>query len=181
MRILNATSRVAAEQLAETRHANLLTVARDLCAKLEEFAQTTCTVTFSPGRGAAAQQREVVSAHQGRRRAGQPPSFKLPRSINSVQDLMHLWRQGWGEMPSVDSLERDWGTRWRPPAEKNYFSTRKTIVDEVRRRVQLDGLAEDVVARQMDGERGSSSLDRLFKAIRRGKRGEGGMRARATI
>ncbi|KJZ70029.1 hypothetical protein HIM_10580 [Hirsutella minnesotensis 3608] len=210
------TQQVAAEQLAERRHANLLTVARDLCAKLEEFAQTTCTVTFSPGRGTAAQQTEVMSARQGRRRAAgdaitsamgppsaarpqndlekqreehvqvdkekaldeasdmvtgrsQPPSFRLPRSIGSVQDLMHLWRQGWGDMPSVDSLERDWGTRWRLSEEKTYFSTRKIIVNEVRRRAQLDGLAEGVVARQMDEEWGFSSLDKLFKAIRRSR------------
>ncbi|KJZ69402.1 hypothetical protein HIM_11218 [Hirsutella minnesotensis 3608] len=198
------TQQAAAEQLAERRHANLLAVARDLCAKLEEFAQTTCTVTFSPGRGAAAQQTEVVSAHQGRGRAAgeaiastmRPPRAASPQDAptpSEKQRQEHVREDqekaldkahsvGWGEMPSVDALERDWGARWRPPAEKNYFPTRKTIVEEVRRRVQLDGLAEDIVARQMDGERGSSSsLDRLFKAIRRGKRGEGGMRARATI
>ncbi|KJZ70205.1 hypothetical protein HIM_10391 [Hirsutella minnesotensis 3608] len=62
-------------------------------------------------------------------------------------------------MPSVDSLERDWGTRWRPSEEKTYFSTRKIIVNEVRRRAQLDGLAEGVVARQMDEQWGFSSLD----------------------
>lgn len=77
-------------------------------------------------------------------------------------------------MPSPDSLERDWGARWRPSAEKNYFSTRKIIVDEVRRRVQLGGLTEDIVARQMDEERGPSSLDELLKTIRKGRQGERG-------
>lgn len=72
----------------------------------------------------------------------------------------------------VDSLERDWGTRWRSSDEKNYFSTRKTIVDEVRARARKDGLAEEVVARQMDEERGFSSLDRLFKAVRGRRRSE---------
>ncbi|KJZ70439.1 hypothetical protein HIM_10177 [Hirsutella minnesotensis 3608] len=80
-------------------------------------------------------------------------------------------RMGWGDMPSVDSLERDWGTRWRPSHEKNYFSTCKTIVDEVCRRAQRkDGLAEEVVARQMDEEWGFSSLDKLFTAIRESRR-----------
>ncbi len=213
------TQQVAAEQLAERRHANLLRVARDLSVKLEDFAQTTCTVTFSPGRGTAAQQTQVSSARQGRRQVageaitfatgrqsvtrpqddlskkrqeqmreekekptdearcagtgrGQPPSFRLPRSIGSVQSLLRLWRQGWGDMPSVDSLERDWGTRWRPSDEKNYFSTRKTIVNEVRRRAHRDGLEEEIVARQMDEERGYTSLDKLFKAIRGSRRNE---------
>ncbi|KAM4063419.1 centromere DNA-binding protein complex CBF3 subunit, domain 2 domain-containing protein [Hirsutella rhossiliensis] len=192
---------------------------------LDEFAQATYTVTFSPGQGAAGQHAEIAGAHQQRRRApretvlrseigpsqaggptyaplsleqqqgmvqagqGQapqgrahgeppgprePPSFKLPRSVKSVQELLRLWRQGWGEMPSVDSLERDWGARWRPSAEKNYLSTRKIIVDEVRRRAQSDGLTEDIVARQMDEERGPSSLDKLFKAIRKDRQGEKG-------
>ncbi|KAM4062386.1 centromere DNA-binding protein complex CBF3 subunit, domain 2 domain-containing protein [Hirsutella rhossiliensis] len=161
------------EQLAERRHLDLLGASYELCTKLDEFAQATYTVTFSPGQGAAGQHAEIAGAHQQRRRApretvlrseigpsqaggptyaplsleqqqgmvqagqGQaqgrahgeppgprePPSFKLPRSVKSVQELLRLWRQGWGEMPSVDSLERDW--------EKNYFSTRKIIVDEI--------------------------------------------------
>ncbi|KJZ68994.1 hypothetical protein HIM_11610 [Hirsutella minnesotensis 3608] len=82
------TQQVAAEQLAERRHTNLLAVARDLCVKLEEFAQMTCTVTFSPGRGAAAQQTEVVSAHQGRGRAAGEAitSAKRPPRATSPQD-----------------------------------------------------------------------------------------------
>ena len=100
-----------------------------------------------------------------------PPSFKLPRSVKSVQDLLRLWRQGLAGMPSVDALEREWGSRWRPSTEKNYFSTRKVIVDEVRRQAQSKGLAEDIIARQMDEERGSNSLDKLFKAIREAKKG----------
>ncbi|XP_044715316.1 centromere DNA-binding protein complex CBF3 subunit [Hirsutella rhossiliensis] len=122
-----------------------------------------------------------------KRARGKPPEERMasrlgranlrassPRSVKSVQELLRLWRQGWGEMPSVDSLERDWGARWRPSAEKNYLSTRKIIVDEVRRRAQSDGLTEDIVARQMDEERGPSSLDKLFKAIRKDRQGEKG-------
>ncbi|KAM4062622.1 centromere DNA-binding protein complex CBF3 subunit, domain 2 domain-containing protein [Hirsutella rhossiliensis] len=210
------TQQVAAEQLAERRHLDLLGASYELCTKLDEFAQATYTVTFSPGQGAAGQHAEIAGAHQQRRRApretvlrseigpsqaggptyaplsleqqqgmvqagqGQapqgrahgeppgprePPSFKLPRSVKSVQELLRLWRQGWGEMPSVDSLERDW--------EKNYFSTRKIIVDEVRRRAQSDGLTEDIVARQMDEERGPSSLDKTGKAKKGHKRASG--------
>ncbi|KJZ70168.1 hypothetical protein HIM_10428 [Hirsutella minnesotensis 3608] len=197
------TQQVTAEQLAERRHVNLLRVARDLSVKLEDFAQTTCSVTFSPGRGTAAQQTQVSSARQGRRHAaGEAIKFaaggalagregksngrsglhgdwsrsaselRLPRSIDSAQSLLRLWRQGWGDMPSVDSLERDWGTRWRLLDEKNYFSTRKTIVNEVRGRAQKDGLGEEVVARKMDEKWGYSSLDELFKAIRGSRRNE---------
>ncbi|KAM4056651.1 transcriptional activator of glycolytic enzymes domain-containing protein [Hirsutella rhossiliensis] len=194
---------VAAEQLAERRHLDLLGASYELCTKLDEFAQATYTVTFSPGQGAAGQHAEIAelinrgaALHERRAAAGNgasgpgasPPGksawraawaartseLQAPRSVKSVQELLRLWRQGWGEMPSVDSLERDWGARWRPSAEKNYLSTRKIIVDEVRRRAQSDGLTEDIVARQMDEERGPSSLDKLFKAIRKDRQGEKG-------
>ncbi|KAM4067739.1 transcriptional activator of glycolytic enzymes domain-containing protein [Hirsutella rhossiliensis] len=187
-------------------HSKAIPVVAEKLRTLDEFAQATYTVTFSPGQGAAGQHAEIAELinrgaalherrsseqQQGMVQAGQgqapqgrahgeppgprePPSFKLPRSVKSVQELLRLWRQGWGEMPSVDSLERDWGARWRPSAEKNYFSTRKIIVDEVRRRAQSDGLTEDIVARQMDEERGPSSLDKLFKAIRKDRQGEKG-------
>jgi hypothetical protein len=56
------------------------------------------------------------------------------------------------------------------PPEKNYFSTRKIIVDEIARRAQIQSLTEDIVAKQMDEERGSISLDKLFKAIREDKK-----------
>ncbi|KAM4061521.1 centromere DNA-binding protein complex CBF3 subunit, domain 2 domain-containing protein [Hirsutella rhossiliensis] len=169
------------EQLAERRHLDLLGASYELCTKLDEFAQATYTVTFSPGQDRGSSSTEAPRSTrdgpqveigpsqaggkpQGRAHGEPPgprehPSFKLP-------ELLRLWRQGWGEMPSVDSLERDW--------EKNYLSTRKIIVDEVRRRAQSDGLTEDIVARQMDEERGPSSLDKLFKAIRKDRQGEKG-------
>ncbi|KAM4064246.1 centromere DNA-binding protein complex CBF3 subunit [Hirsutella rhossiliensis] len=110
---------------------------------LDEFAQATYTVTFSPGQGAAGQHAEIAGAHQQRRRA--PRETVLRSEIGPSQ-----------------------------AGEKNYLSTRKIIVDEVRRRAQSDGLTEDIVARQMDEERGPSSLDKLFKAIRKDRQGEKG-------
>ncbi|KAM4061320.1 centromere DNA-binding protein complex CBF3 subunit, domain 2 domain-containing protein [Hirsutella rhossiliensis] len=63
------TQQVAAEQLAERRHLDLLGASYELCTKLDEFAQATYTVTFSPGQGAAGQHAEIAGAHQQRRRA----------------------------------------------------------------------------------------------------------------
>ena len=147
-------------------HQQRHSVARETVATL----QTAGAIHTPPS---PEQERMSVGAAQGRvqNEPPKPPSFKLPRSVKSVQELLRLWRQGWDGMPSVDSLECDWGARWRQSTEKNYFSTRKVIVDEVRRRAQSKALAEDIVARQMDEERGSDSLDKLFKAIREEKKG----------
>ncbi|KAM4062434.1 centromere DNA-binding protein complex CBF3 subunit, domain 2 domain-containing protein [Hirsutella rhossiliensis] len=160
---------VVAEKLRTVLTQQTFGASSDLCTKLDEFAQATYTVLQVNmrrsreliNRGAALHERRSSEQQQGMVQAGQPPgrahgeppgpreppSFKLP-------ELLRLWRQGWGEMPSVDSLERDW--------EKNYFSTRKIIVDEVRRRAQSDGLTEDIL------------LDKLFKAIRKDRQGEKG-------
>jgi len=96
-----------------------------------------------------------------------PPSYKLPRSVKTVVDLLQLWRHGMSGMPAVDSLEREWGTRWRPASEKNFFSTRKKIIDEVVRRCLITGLSEDGIASEIDRERGQDSLDKLFKVIQK--------------
>ncbi|KAM4061489.1 transcriptional activator of glycolytic enzymes domain-containing protein [Hirsutella rhossiliensis] len=172
-------------------HSKAMPVVAEKLRTLDEFAQATYTVTFSPGQeaprstrdGPQSSSREWCKPARDRPRksawraawAARTSELQAPRSVKSVQELLRLWRQGWGEIPSVDSLERDWGARWRPSAEKNYSSTRKIIVDEVRRRAQSDGLTEDIVARQMDEERGGpSSLDKLFKAIRKDRQGEKG-------
>ena len=123
--------------------------------------ETVPTSTAGPIQTPPSPEQERISVGTAQRRAQEraqdeplaPPSFKLPRSVKSVQELLRLWQQGWAGMPSIDSLERQWGARWRrarwrPLAEKNYFSTRKVIVDEVRRRAQSKALAEDIVARQ---------------------------------
>ena len=69
-------------------------------------------------------------------------------------------------MPSISSLEQRWGARWRPVSEKAFYSTRKVIIDEVTRRAKDKGLTEYEVAKQMDREKGSTSLDKVMKLIR---------------
>jgi len=94
-------------------------------------------------------------------------SYKLPRSVKTVVDLLQLWRHGMSGMPAVDSLERDWGTRWRPASENNFFLTRKKLIDEVVRRCLITGLSEDVIASEIDRERGQDSLGKLFKVTQK--------------
>jgi hypothetical protein len=92
--------------------------------------------------------------------------YRLPRDITTVEELVRMWREGLAGMPSVSSLEQRWGARWRPASEKAFYSTRKTIVDEVARRAAAKGLTEYEVARQMDREKGTASLDKVMKHIR---------------
>ena len=99
--------------------------------------------------------------------ADRPPQlYRLPRNTTSVVELVQIWREGVAGMPSVSSLEQRWGARWRPASEKPFYSTRKVIIDEVARRAAAKGLTEYEVAKQMDREKGSASLDKVMKLIR---------------
>ena len=82
-----------------------------------------------------------------------------------MEQLLQLWRFGLASMPSIDSLEKQWGARWRPSKEKQYFSSRKAIIDEIVRRSQAQGRSEEETAKEMDAER-TGSLDRLWKDIK---------------
>jgi len=39
-----------------------------------------------------------------------PPQIQFPRALCSVRDLYQLWRYGLATMPSVDELEKRWGS-----------------------------------------------------------------------
>ena len=75
-----------------------------------------------------------------------------------------MWRNGIGAMPFIDSLEERLGSKWRPSKEKQFFSSRKAVIDEVVRRACSQNLPENVVAEQLDGA--YSSVDKVFKAAR---------------
>jgi hypothetical protein len=95
-----------------------------------------------------------------------PQLYRLPRNTTSIVELVQIWHEGIAGMPSVSSLDQRWGARWRPVSEKAFYSTRKIIIDEVARRAAAKGLTEYEVAREMDREKGSASLDKVMKLIR---------------
>lgn len=202
-----AAQQVAESNLARDRHLAVVAEIQALRANVQEYAQTTFTITttttISPG-GTTRRQEQVahrvdrVSAQEaspaprppqqrtpvllngppraapilaapaGEDANAQPPCFSLPRDIRTVADLLKLWKYGLGIMPSVRSLEQRWGARWRPStsAERQAFSSRNRIIREIERRAEITGLAEEVVASEMDRERGTASLDKVFKALK---------------
>lgn len=91
----------------------------------------------------------------------------FPRDLTTVQDLLSIWRSGRGSHRSIDYLESNFGSSWRPRADANYFSVRKTIVDEVALRAKSRNRTEQDIAAEMDEQRGHSSLDALSKKIRK--------------
>ena len=101
------------------------------------------------------------------------PFYRLSRDVRTIPDLWKEWTIGLGSLPPIDELDRLYGSRWRTGNEIQYYSTRKRIVDEIKRRAGNSATTEDykTVVRGMEEERTHSkaSLDKVSKALRAAK------------
>jgi hypothetical protein len=98
------------------------------------------------------------------------PTNKLSRQVRNIPDLWREWTVGLGGLPSVRALDEAYGTHWRLPNERQYYSTRKVIVDEVVARAGgWDKTAAiDAVVAAMEKERvlAKASLDKVIMGIK---------------
>ena len=72
-------------------------------------------------------------------------------------------------MPSIDELEKQWGSRWRLRNERQLFSMRKVVIDEVVRLAGARGWPEGDAVRELEKQRvegGNLSLDAFAKRIK---------------
>ena len=102
------------------------------------------------------------------------PRFQMNHTINNVFDLHREFTEGILGRPSVNSVEREWGTAWRKEARtKQYFMRRKKILDEAEwlAAQRHDGDIQAAL-RQLDQvQRGTrmKSLNALADAIKNGQ------------
>lgn len=105
-----------------------------------------------------------------------PPQIRFPRALCSVRDLYQLWRYGLATMPSVDELEKRWGSRWRLRNERQLFSMRKVVMDEVVRLANARGWSEEDAVQEVEKQRvegGNLSLDALAKQLKAARKAGG--------
>ena len=98
-----------------------------------------------------------------------PPQIRFPRTLCTVRDLYQLWRHGFATMPAVDELEKQWGSRWRLRNERQLFSMRKAVIDEVVRLAAARGWPEEDAVQEVEKQRiegGNLSLDALAKKLK---------------
>ena len=95
-----------------------------------------------------------------------PRKYKMLRGGNSVFQLWTEWTLGLAGGPSIEALDRCWGARWRVDSEAMFYSRRRRIIKDIRRRVE-DGTARDdrQAIDQLEQLRGRHSLDWLCKNI----------------
>lgn len=102
---------------------------------------------------------------------GDPPRYKLSRTISTVPDLWKEWTVGLGGGPSVQYLEDSYGARWRPSQEERvFFCRRKALVDWIRTRLRERPATEAMVV-VMELERfrlkHRMSLSKLIASIKK--------------
>jgi hypothetical protein len=98
------------------------------------------------------------------------PCYKLSRQVLTIPDLWREWTVGLGGLPSVMCLDATYGSRWRGASERQYYSMRKVLIDEIVARAggidNTEALEATVTA--MEGERvmAKASLDKFIKEIK---------------
>jgi hypothetical protein len=99
------------------------------------------------------------------------PSYRLSRQVTTVPDLWREWTIGLGGLPAVMALDAAYGSRWRGPSERQYYSMRKVIIDEVlsitgNQLDDADAIAAAVEALERQRVLKKASLDKLIKVIK---------------
>ena len=85
---------------------------------------------------------------------------------NSVLQLWTEWTLGLAGGPSIEALDRCWGACWRTGSEAMFYSRRKRIIKEIRRRVEDERARDERQAiDQLEQLQGKHSLDWLCKNI----------------
>lgn len=103
-------------------------------------------------------------------------AYKLNREIQTIPALWRLWTVGIGGAPSVEELDQQYGAGWRQTSsERQYYSMRKTLIDEIKRRTEKAGDRDFArVVSEMEASRISSrppaSIDKVIKALKAGSK-----------
>ena len=88
------------------------------------------------------------------------------RGGNSVFQLWTEWTLGLAGGPSIKALDRCWGARWQVNSEAMFYSRRRKVIKDIKRRVE-DSIARDdrQAIDQLEQLQGRHSLDWLYKNI----------------
>ena len=99
------------------------------------------------------------------------PSYRLSREVYTIPDLWREWTVGLVVgLPSIDQLDCCWTSRWGSPEERQYYSIRKVIIDEVHRRAAIYGEAQAVARMEEERLVAKASLDKVSKMLRAAKK-----------
>ena len=90
----------------------------------------------------------------------------MSRGISRVSELWVEWYKGIGSSPSVEYMERTFGTKWRLSCkESKFFSRRKVIIEYVRYIENSRNFDTQASLEYIENEQGTKSLDAFSKYL----------------
>jgi hypothetical protein len=104
----------------------------------------------------------------------EPPKYRMCRAVRTVEALWREWTVGLQGSPSIDMLDRRWGSRWRAGRqnELQWYSLRLEVIKEIRRIAQAQRTGEEAAMWQVNlqQQQTNCSLDQLCKRLRAGRK-----------
>lgn len=98
-----------------------------------------------------------------------PPAhvaYEMSRGLTRVSELWKEWHEGIGSSPSVISMEKKHGTKWRfTSKDSKFFSRRKVIIDHVNHVMKNRNVDANAALAAVEREQGAKSLDALSKYL----------------
>ncbi|KAJ5544967.1 hypothetical protein N7535_006646 [Penicillium sp. DV-2018c] len=98
------------------------------------------------------------------------PKHRMCRGLKNVESLWREWTVGFDGVPSIQALDRKWGTKWRSgrQAEQQWYSLRREVIREIKRIASTEGISEDAAVQQvqLQQQQMRCSLDHLCKRLR---------------
>jgi hypothetical protein len=99
-----------------------------------------------------------------------PPRYRMSRHARTVEHLWIEWTKGFNGGPSIDELDRQWGTSWRSGRrdELQWYSLRLEVIKEIRRNAEKTHISQEVAMLRLNQHQQDMgySLDRLCKQLR---------------
>jgi hypothetical protein len=95
------------------------------------------------------------------------PQYSMSRGVNTVRELWTEWHKGLANQPSIEALERSYGTKWRSSVKENKFFSRRLYVIKYVRGLVQDGVSVEAAIEKADSEPGSRSIDAFSKWLRK--------------
>src|SRR5208282_6873845 len=106
----------------------------------------------------------------------EPPKYRMCRAVRSVEALWREWTVGLQGKPSIETLDRKWGNRWRAgrQSELQWYSLRLEAIREIRRIAQAQRTSEEAAMWQvsLQQQRTRCSLDQLCKQLRASRKAQ---------
>ena len=102
---------------------------------------------------------------------GRPPSstavttYRLNPRVVTVPDVLEEWRFGFKGGPSIQSLYRKFGSKWKFAGDGFRFSSRASIVREYGRLVREQGLSDEQAIRNLEHARNGHSITTFYQSL----------------